>query len=54
MMDRVERRKRLTEDFKKMAKVTGGDESEMVAFAQNIPDEILDHFEKLGYSSEKK
>lgn len=54
MIDKNERRKRLIEDFRKMAKITSGNESEMVSFAQNIPDEILDNIEKLYYISEKK
>lgn len=54
MIDKEERRKRLVADFKKIAEHTGKDVSDAVAFAQNIPDEVLDHFEELGFSSERK
>jgi hypothetical protein len=49
-----ERRKRLIEDFRKIARHAGRDENEMVAFAEKIPDEVLDSFEKIGFSSNRK
>jgi hypothetical protein len=54
MIKKEERRKRLIEDFKKVAEHTGKDVSEAVAFAQNISDETLDYLEELGYSSERE
>lgn len=54
MIDKEERRKRLVDDFKKIAEHTGKDVSDAVTFAQNIPDELLDYFEELGFSSERK
>lgn len=54
MIDKEERRKRLVDDFKKIAEHSGKDVSDAVAFAQNIPDEVLDQFEELGFSSERK
>jgi hypothetical protein len=53
-ISKEERRKRLIEDFRKIARHTGRDENEMVAFAEKIPDEVLNSFEKMGYSSNKK
>lgn len=50
MIDKNERRKRLIEDFKK---IFPGDEN-AVKFAENMPDELLDEFEKRGFSSERK
>ncbi len=50
MIDKTERRKRVVEDFKK---IFPGDE-EAVKFAENISDEMLDEFEKRGFSSERK
>lgn len=49
MIDKVERRKRIIEDFKKI--FPGND---AVKFAENISDEMLDEFEKKGFSSEGK
>lgn len=54
MIDKEERRKRLVDDFKKIAEHSGKNVSDAVAFAQNIPDEVLDHLEELGFSSERK
>lgn len=54
MITKEERRKRLIEDFRKVAEHRGSDIEKAVEFAKNIPDETLDYFEKLGYSSEKK
>lgn len=50
MIDKVERRRRLVEDFKKM--FPGDDKA--VKFAENIPDDLLDEFEKKGFSPERK
>lgn len=52
-MEKAERRKRLIEDFRKIAKHTGRDENEMAAFAEKIPDELLDSFEEMGFSSDR-
>lgn len=53
-ISKEERRKRLIEDFRKIARHTGRDENEMAAFAEKIPDEVLDSFEEMGFSSNKK
>jgi len=53
-VNKDERRKRLIEDFRKIARHTGRDENEMVAFAEKIPDEVLDSFEEMGFSSNRK
>lgn len=50
MIDKAERRKRVVEDFKKLFP---GDE-EAIKFAENMSDEILDEFEKKGFSAERK
>jgi len=50
MIDKDERRRRIVEDFKK---IFPGDEN-AVKFAENLSDEILDEFEKRGFSSERK
>lgn len=50
MIHKDERRCRLVEDFKK---IFPGDEN-AVKFAENVPDELLDKFEKKGFSSERK
>ena len=50
MTGKDERRRRLVEDFKK---IFPGDEN-AIKFAENIPDEVLDEFEKKGFSSERK
>ncbi len=50
MIYKTERRKRIVEDFKKM--FPGDDEA--VKFAKNISDDMLDEFEKKGFSAERK
>lgn len=50
MIDKAERRKRIVEDFKKMFPR----DDEAVKFAENISDEMLDEFEKKGFSAERK
>jgi hypothetical protein len=54
MINKIERRKRLVDDLKRIADHTGKDASDAVKFAQNIPDEVLDQLEELGFSSERK
>lgn len=46
-----ERRKRVVDDFKK---IFGEDNVDAVEFAENIPDELLDKFEDMGYSGSRK
>jgi hypothetical protein len=50
MIDKAERRKRLIEDFKKIFP----EDDNAVKFAENVSDEMLDEFEKKGFSSERK
>lgn len=50
MIDKAERRKRIIEDFKKIFPR----DDDAVKFAENISDEMLDEFEKKGFSSERK
>lgn len=50
MIDKDERRRRIVEDFKK---IFPGDEN-AVKFAENIPNDVLDGFEKKGFSAERK
>jgi hypothetical protein len=50
-IDKHERRKRLIEDFKK---IFGKDNVDAIKFAENIPDELLDKFEDMGFSSNRK
>lgn len=53
-ISKEERRKRLIEDFRKIARHTGRDENEMAIFSEKIPDEVLDSFEEMGFSSNRK
>jgi len=50
-IDKHERRKRLIEDFKK---IFGNDNIDAIKFAENLPDELLDKFEDMGFSSNRK
>lgn len=54
LLDKTERRKRLIEDFRKIAIATGRDELEVMTFAAAIPDEQLDKLEEEGWSSDRK
>ena len=51
IIDKDERRKRLIEDFKK---IFGDNNTDAIKFAENFPDELLDEFEDMGLSSNKK
>ena len=51
MIDKNERRNRLIEDFKK---IFGDNNADAIKFAENFPDELLDKFEDMGFSSNKK
>lgn len=50
-IDKQERRKRLIEDFKKMF---GENNIDAIKFAENLPDEMLDKLEDMGFSSNRK
>lgn len=50
-IDKDERRKRLVADFKK---IFGDDNIDAIKFAENFPDELLDKFEDMGFSSNRK
>lgn len=50
-IDKQERRKRLIEDFKK---IFGRYNIDAIKFAEQMPDELLDKLEDMGFSSNRK
>lgn len=50
-IDKQERRQMLIEDFKK---IFGSRNIDAIKFAERIPDELLDKFEDMGFSSNRK